>query len=92
MKLYFLQKKYIVLIITIIPLLVLEAQSNKEKAVNIANKVLEAMGGVKNYNNTKFIQWNFAKRTLYWNKWNGDVRIENPEKNLVILINVNNVS
>lgn len=66
-----------------------EAQVSKEKATTIANKVLQAMGGTDNYNNTKFIQWDFAKRKLFWNKWTGDVRIENPEQNLVVLVNIN---
>ena len=48
-----------------------------------------AMGGMTNYNNTKFIQWDFGKRKLFWNKWTGDVRVENPEANQTILVNVN---
>lgn len=67
----------------------ISAQSNSEKATAIAKEIVEAMGGMENYNNTHFIQWDFAKRTLYWDKWTGDVRIESPEKNLVILVNIN---
>lgn len=67
----------------------LHAQSNSEKASTIANEVFDAMGGLKSYKNTHFIKWEFGKRTLYWDKWTGDVRIESPEKNLVILVNIN---
>lgn len=71
---------------------VLPAQNSDEKAVTIANKVVEAMGGQDNYDNTKFIQWDFGKRKLYWNKWTGDVRVENPEKNVVVLVNINTLN
>jgi hypothetical protein len=67
----------------------IQAQSNSEKANGIANAVVEAMGGMENYNNTRFIQWDFGKRTLYWDKWTGHVRIESPEKKFVILVNIN---
>jgi hypothetical protein len=67
----------------------LAAQSDTEKANAIVNEMLDAMGGIKNYNNTHFIQWEFVKRKLYWDKWSGDVRVENPEANQTILININ---
>ncbi len=65
------------------------AQQTDAKAVAIANKVVEAMGGMDNYNNTRFIKWDFANRVLYWDKWTGDVRVESPKDSLVILVNVN---
>jgi hypothetical protein len=67
----------------------LKAQSDSEKANAIVNQMLTAMGGMKNYNNTHFIQWEFGKRKLFWDKWTGDVRIENTESNLVVLVNIN---
>ncbi|WP_264619798.1 hypothetical protein [Flavobacterium sp. 7A] len=63
-----------------------------QEDVNVDDIVKEtqvAMGGVTNYNNTKFIQWDFGKRKLFWNKWTGDVRVENPEDNQTIFVNVN---
>ncbi|WP_366183578.1 hypothetical protein [Flavobacterium ovatum] len=63
-----------------------------QEDVNVDDIVKEmqvAMGGVTNYNNTKFIQWDFGKRKLFWNKWTGDVRVENPEDNQIIFVNVN---
>lgn len=65
------------------------AQSPSKKAEEIAQKVLVSMGGVENWNNVKYIQWNFGKRILYWNKWTGDVRVESPEDQLVVLVNIN---
>jgi hypothetical protein len=65
------------------------AQSNDKKANAIVKEMLTAMGGTKNYDNTHFIQWDFVNRTLSWNKWTGDVRVENPSANQVILLNIN---
>lgn len=62
---------------------------NNDKALLIAKKVVDAMGGQDNYNNTRFIQWDFGNRKLYWDKWTGDVRVEYPEKSLVVLVNIN---
>ncbi|GGF71227.1 hypothetical protein [Wenyingzhuangia marina] len=67
----------------------IQAQNSSKKAKEIALEVMEQMGGVKNWNNTHFIKWDFGKRTLYWDKWSGDVRVENPEQNLVVLVNIN---
>jgi len=67
----------------------LVAQSDAEKANEIVKEMVDAMGGMKNYNNTHFIQWEFVKRKLYWDKWTGDVRVENPEANQTILVNIN---
>ncbi|TBN03206.1 hypothetical protein EYD45_09325 [Hyunsoonleella flava] len=68
---------------------VILAQNSDEKAIAIANNIVEAMGGQDNYNNTRFIQWDFGKRKLYWNKWTGDVRVESPKDSLTILVNIN---
>lgn len=72
-------------------ILTTNAQSS-EKATAIANKVVTAMGGMENYNNTHFIKWDFGKRTLFWDKWTGDVRIEIPEDSTTILVNINTMA
>ena len=54
------------------------AGSDKE-AIAIADEVMEAMGGRKAYDNTRFISWNFfGARKHIWDKQTGDVRIETP--------------
>lgn len=65
------------------------AQSKDKKANAIVKEMLTAMGGMKNYNSTPFIQWDFVNRKLSWNKWTGDVRVENPSAKQVILVNIN---
>jgi hypothetical protein len=67
------------------------AQPEAEKANAIVKDMLDAMGGMKNYNDIHFIQWEFVNRKLYWDKWTGDVRVENPEANQTILVNINSL-
>ncbi|MEW4923432.1 hypothetical protein [Algibacter sp. 2305UL17-15] len=68
------------------------SQNSDEKAIAIAEEVVNAMGGLDNYNNTKFIKWDFGKRKLFWDKWTGDVRIESPTDSLTILVNINSLT
>lgn len=65
------------------------AQHPDKKAVKIAHKVMESMGGTQNWNQVQYIKWNFGKRILHWNKWTGDVRVKSPKDDLVLLVNIN---
>lgn len=59
-------------------------------AVSIANQVLKAMGGRKNWNRARFFTWNFfGEQRHFWDKKTGDIRIESLGSNLIILMNVN---
>lgn len=59
------------------------------KAITIADSVMTAMGGWKNWNDTRYIKWNFfGRRTLLWDKQTGNVRIEVPADSLQLLVNV----
>ncbi len=60
------------------------------KAIEIADKVMVAMGGRKNWDQERFFQWNFfGSRTLWWDKLNGDVRIEmHKGDSSIYLINI----
>jgi len=61
-----------------------------EKAIEIADKVMKSMGGRENWDNTKYLKWNFfGKRLHYWNKETGDIRIEIPSSDAIILMNIN---
>lgn len=63
--------------------------SNSDKqAIAIADKVMEAMGGRKNWDDTRYLFWNFfGARTLLWDKHTGDVRIEMAGRDMTILVN-----
>ncbi|MBT4792682.1 MAG: hypothetical protein HON90_14000, partial [Halobacteriovoraceae bacterium] len=55
-----------------------------EKAIEIANKVMKSMGGRENWDNSKYLKWNFfGKRLHYWNKETGDIRIEIPNSDAI---------
>lgn len=52
-------------------------QESDTRAILIADEVMKAMGGRQNWDNTRYITWNFfGRRKLLWDKWQGDVRIE----------------
>lgn len=64
--------------------------NSDKKAIEIANKVMISMGGRENWDNTKYLKWNFfGKRLHYWNKETGDIRIEVLNSDAVILMNIN---
>jgi hypothetical protein len=65
-------------------------EASDPKAIELADKVMKALGGQKNYDKTRHITWNFfGVRRLTWDKWTGNVRIDNLRDNTVSLINVN---
>jgi hypothetical protein len=69
------------------------AANSDPKAIEIADKVMEAMGGQKNWDETRYIVWNFfGSRKLYWDKWTGNVRIESSRDNFAVLVNVNDLT
>lgn len=65
-------------------------QTRDARADELADQVMEAMGGKDNYNNTRYITWRFFGRRLHvWDKYNGDIRVEDG-KGLVIIMNIQN--
>lgn len=67
-----------------------DATNSDAKAIAIADEVMEAMGGRKNYDATRFITWNFfGSRKHTWDKLTGDIRIDYLKEELTILMNIN---
>jgi hypothetical protein len=65
-----------------------EAASDQQ-AIEIADAVMEAMGGRKAWDTTQYIAWNFfGNRSLLWDKQTGNVRIDSPRDSTIYLINV----
>lgn len=63
-------------------------QSDPE-AIKIADEVMEAMGGRKAWDRTRFLTWNFfGRRDHVWDRYTGDIRVESPNDELVILMNI----
>ncbi|WP_020527212.1 hypothetical protein [Flexithrix dorotheae] len=69
-----------------------DATNSDPKAIEIADKVMKAMGGRENWDNTRYIAWNFLGfRKLLWDKFTGNVRVENQNNDLKILVNIHNM-
>ncbi|UII22155.1 hypothetical protein [Fulvivirga ligni] len=65
------------------------AAESDDKAIAIADSVMAAMGGRKNYDAIRYISWNFfGARDLIWDKHTSRVRIDFPSKQTTYLVNV----
>lgn len=59
------------------------------RAIEIADSVMMAQGGRKNWDDTHYIAWNFFDvRKLIWDKYTGNVRIENLKDSTKTLVNI----
>lgn len=64
-------------------------EASDEKAIAIADSVMKAMGGRKNYDSLRYIAWNFfGMRNLVWDKQTGRVRIDATGENTTYLLNI----
>lgn len=63
----------------------LEAQSD-EKARRLAEATLDQMGGLKRWNDHRFLVWDIFGESHYWDKWSGDFRWESDS--LLVLMNI----
>lgn len=62
------------------------------KAIAIADEVMNAMGGRQNYDQTRFIKWNFfGSRVHTWDKQTGDIRIDYLKENQTVLMNIHSM-
>ena len=65
-----------------------DLEGSDPQAIDIADRVMEAMGGRENYDNTRYLSWNFfGMRTHIWDKWTGDLRFQ--QGTTLTLMNVN---
>lgn len=59
-------------------------------AVELADSIMVAMGGRANWDNTRFISWNFfGNRDLIWDKKMDKVRIASLKDSITYLVNLN---
>jgi hypothetical protein len=62
-------------------------------AVELADSIMLAMGGWENWNNTRFISWNFfGNRNLVWDKKKERVRIESLKDSITYLVNLKDLT
>jgi len=65
------------------------AAGSDAKAIAVVDAVMEAMGGRRNWDVTRYVHWNFfGRRSLLWDKHTGRVRIEIPGDETIFLTNV----
>lgn len=70
-----------------------DAEGSDARAVEIADQVMEAMGGRRAWDSARYLTWNFfGRRRHVWDKWTGDVRIEGEDRETgepyVVLMNL----
>lgn len=59
-------------------------------AIELADSIMIAIGGRKNWDATRFISWNFfGARDLVWDKNQGRVRIESKRDSTIYLLDLN---
>ncbi len=59
-------------------------------AIQLADSIMDAMGGRENWDKTRFISWNFfGRRDLTWDKQTGRVRIVSSGDSSIYLVNIN---
>jgi hypothetical protein len=66
------------------------AAGSDAKAIELADKVMMAMGGRSSWDETRFFTWNFfGARTLWWDKQTGDVKVKmHRADSTIILVNI----
>lgn len=65
-----------------------EEGSADERSAAIAAEVMQALGGAEAWQETRFVSWLFfERRQHYWDRWSGDIRIQDDEH--LILMNIN---
>ncbi|MEM8908127.1 MAG: hypothetical protein AAGD05_09805, partial [Bacteroidota bacterium] len=59
------------------------------QAIRIADEVMQAMGGRRNWDRTRYLTWNFfGARQLTWDKQKGRVRIVSEKDDYTVLMNI----
>jgi hypothetical protein len=62
-------------------------EASDPEAIEVADRVMEALGGRNNWDQTRFIQWRFFGRRLHvWDKYTGRLRFE--EGSQLVLMDV----
>ncbi len=68
-------------------------QLRAQDVESLKSNVLEAMGGQKNYDKTRYIHWTFfGNQSLTWDKHKSRVRIDFLKENSVYILNINDKS
>ncbi len=64
-----------------------DLEGSDKSAIEIADRVMQELGGRKNWDNTRYVTWKFFGRRMHvWDKWTGDIRVEAGDR--VTLMNI----
>ena len=67
-----------------------DMENSDPAAVELADSIMQAMGGRSSWDNTRFISWNFfGNRDLTWDKKMDRVRIESHRDSITYLVDLN---
>jgi len=62
-------------------------EASDAKAIEIADAVMQSMGGRTNWDQTRYLTWSFGRDDQVWDKWTGRFRFQRDS--LIVLMNVN---
>jgi hypothetical protein len=66
-----------------------DLENSDPAAVELADSIMQAMGGRRNWDDTRFISWNFfGNRDLIWDKMKNRVRIESHRDSITYLLDL----
>ena len=61
-----------------------DVAGSDQKAIELADAVMQNMGGRTNWDNTQYLRWTLFGRTHLWDKWNGLYRIEHDSTVIIM--------
>lgn len=65
-------------------------EASDEKAIELADQVMEALGGREAWDQARYLQWIFmGRRFHFWDRYTGDIRVEEPASKRIVLLNLN---
>lgn len=67
-----------------------DAEGSDPTAIEIADKVMAAMGGRAAWDNTRYLSWSFFGEDQLWDKWTGRFRWQN--ESTVVLMNIHDMT
>lgn len=70
-----------------------DLEGSDQRAIELADSVMMALGGRKSWDDTRYLRWNFfGRRMLLWDKHQHRVRIETPADSSVYIVDLQELS
>lgn len=65
-------------------------EASSPRAIEVADQVMDAMGGRAAWDNTRYLSWSFFGEDQVWDKWTGRYRWQNDS--IVVLMNLHDMT